>query len=208
MLGNPQGKMIDRRLTPRPATTARTVARWQLAMARASFSLVLALAFVVLAQAAAGAREAAPSAKQPTISAQSWEGEGCGPFSLTQTYTNWGPARHYGQAVTVVYDATGCSRHRGDTVHLTVQGAAVVYEGTGADGPSLDRRPFYVSGRWVGASNPQGWPPDWWECDVRAAEYTWRIAGVYSFAVAARDGRWSLDVAESGRNVHWAYDAC
>lgn len=197
-----------RRLASTPATRTLGVARWRLALARASFGLLLALAFLLLAQAAAVAKESVASVKATKIASQGWEGDGCGPFSLTQTYTNWGPARHYNQAVTVVYDATRCSRQRGTTVHLTIQGAAVIYPGNRAWGPSLDRRPFYVSGQWADASNAEGWPPDWWRCDVRAAEYTWRIAGVYTFAVAARHGLWSLDVFEAGRKVHWTYDAC
>lgn len=190
------------------STPATTVARWRLALVRASFGLLLILSFVVLAQTAAGATEAVASAEATEIASQGWEGQGCGPFSLTQTYTNWGPARHYNRVVTVVYDATRCSRQRGAAVHLTIEGTAVIYPGNRSWGASLDRRAFYVSGRWAGASNSEGWPPAWWRCDVPAAEYHWRIAGIYTFAVAARDGSWSLDVFEAGRHVHWTYDAC
>jgi hypothetical protein len=190
-----------------PAATARIVANSGPAMRRASSLLLLVVGFLLLAQAAEASEAPAPS-HPAGVSGAGWDESGCGQFSLTQTYEWWGPARHYGVPVTVVYDATRCSRDRGDVVVLSIEGVAVVHRGTSTDGAVLDQRPFYVSGRLAGTSNPEGWPPDWWGCQVRAAEYTWRIAGVYTFAVSARDGQWQLVVSEGDREVHWAYDGC
>jgi hypothetical protein len=208
MLGDPKETNTKSRHVPRPAATARIVARSPLglAMRRASLCMVLVGAFLTLLQATGWAEET--TSKAPEVASEGWEEPGCGEFSLTQTYGKWGPARYYGRPVTVVYEATRCSRERRGVVLLTIEGVAVVYKGGSADGAPLDERPFFVSGRWKGASNAEGWPPDWWQCDVESAEYSWRISGVYSFSVAARDGEWSLDVSMDGKTVQWTYDGC
>jgi hypothetical protein len=190
-----------------PAATARIVANSGPAMRRASSLLLLTVGFFLLSQAAE-ASEVPESSRLAGVSGGGWGEPGCGAFSLTQTYENWGPARHYGVPVTVAYDATRCSRDRGDVVVLTIEGVAVVHRGNSTEGAVLDERPFYVSGRLAGTSNAEGWPPDWWGCQVEAADYTWRIAGVYTFAVSAREGQWQLFVSVDDREVHWAYDGC
>jgi hypothetical protein len=199
-----------RRYAPTPAATARIVARTpkRLAMGRASLCVLLAAGFLTLLQTAASARGMAPSSRATKVASEGWEEPGCGAFSLTQTYGKWGPARHYDRPVTVVYDAIRCSTERNGTVELTIEGVAVVHRGWSVGGIPLDERAFHVSGRWEGASNAEGWPPDWWQCDVESAVYSWRIAGVYSFSVTARDGAWALDVAMDGKSVHWTYDGC
>jgi hypothetical protein len=210
MLGDPKEMLTDSRYAPIPATTARIVVRSPVGLAtrRASLFVLLVVGFLSLLQATAWAQDASPSPRDTKIASQGWEEPGCGAFSLTQTYGKWGPARHYEQPVTVVYDAIRCSRERNGGIVLSIEGVAVVYRGTSADGAPLDERPFYVSGRWKGASNAEGWPPDWWQCDVDSAEYSWRIAGVYSFSVAVQDGNWALDVSMGGKSVHWTYDGC
>jgi hypothetical protein len=75
----------------------------------------------------------------------------------------------------------------------------------------IESRPFSVTGTWARPGNDSGWPPAWWQCGVRHAEYTWQIPGVYTFHVSARDGAWGLDVSTQGampKTVTWAYDAC
>jgi hypothetical protein len=176
-------------------------------MRRASLCVALVAGFLTLLQTAASAREVAPS-RTTEIASEGWKEPGCEAFSLTQTYGKWGPARHYGRPVTVVYDAIRCSTERNGTVELSIEGVAVIHRGTSAEGTALDERAFHVSGRWEGASNAEGWPPDWWQCDVESAEYSWRIAGVYNFSVTARDGAWELDVSMEDKTLHWTYDGC
>lgn len=136
---------------------------------------------------------------------------GCQPFSHTQTYITWGPALAYEEPVTVVYQASQCTKPAGTTVELSMQGTAKVYQGILAQGNPIDSRPFTVTGLWDRPENPTGWPPSWWTCGVKLARYTWDIAGVYTFAVTARWGVWSLEVTSKGtaaRTVHWTHNAC
>ena len=135
----------------------------------------------------------------------------CGGFSLLQTYTTWGPALSYGRPVTVQYEATRCSKPDGRALDLSVHGTATVSEVAEAGGALIEAIPFQVTGTWSRPGNDSGWPPDWWECGVRFAEYTWEIPGIYTFHVSAREGSWALDVATTGltpSTVTWAYDAC
>ncbi len=136
---------------------------------------------------------------------------GCTPFTFTQTYITWGPALAYGEPVTVVYEASKCIKPMGTTVDLSVQGTATVYQSLLVEDAPIDARPFSVSGMWDRPTNPEGWPPAWWECGVKHARYTWDIADMYTFAVSARWGVWSLDVTTQGQepgSVHWAHNGC
>jgi hypothetical protein len=136
---------------------------------------------------------------------------GCQPFSHTQTYITWGPALAYDEPVTVVYEASHCTKPAGTTVELSMKGTAQVYQGILAQGTPIDSRPFTVSGMWDRPENLTGWPPSWWSCGVKLARYTWDIAGVYTFTVTARWGVWSLEVTSLGtaaRTVHWTHNAC
>jgi hypothetical protein len=113
--------------------------------------------------------------------------------------------------VTVVYEASHCTKPVGTTVELSMQGTAKVYRETLVGGTPIDTRPFTVTGLWDRPKDASGWPPTWWACDVKLARYTWDIAGVYTFAVSARWGVWSLDVTSQGktaRTVHWTHNAC
>lgn len=137
--------------------------------------------------------------------------QGCQPFSHTQTYVTWGPALAYQEPVTVVYGASQCTKPSGSAVELSMQGTAKVYRGTVAQGTPIDTRPFTVIGLWDRPENPSGWPPTWWSCDVKLARYSWEIGGVYTFAVSARWGVWSLEVTSGGpaaRTVRWTHNAC
>jgi hypothetical protein len=139
-----------------------------------------------------------------------WTGSGCAPFSHNQTYREWGPARHYGRTVTVVYEAKACSTTTEGSIGVSMTGSAQVFPGGHAGGEALETRPFQVTGSWQGG-NPAGWPPAWWACEVDRADYVWEIPGVYSFVVSARDGRWTLDVTTFGPGasaVDWTYQAC
>jgi hypothetical protein len=134
----------------------------------------------------------------------------CEPFEYSQTYRNWGPASAYGRKVSVLYDADRCVRIENGVLRISMEGTAEVREGRG--GKVIGERPFELEGTWVHPSITEGWPPDWWQCGVADLDYSWRIAGRYSFEVEAEDGRWALDVitARGGktRTVHWTYDAC
>jgi hypothetical protein len=167
--------------------------------------LLLAVSFALLTLVQAQASAATSPAS--TVRA-GWSGAGCGEFELTQTYRNWGPAVTYGRPVTVHYEATRCSRAQGGTVQLSIEGQATVYRGWSVTGEPLDQRAFAVRGHWTNPSNQEGWPPDWWQCDVKSAEYSWRIPGVYTFDVSASQGVWSLDVSAGQKTVTWTYDAC
>lgn len=123
----------------------------------------------------------------------------------------WGPAMAYGEPVTVAYEASRCVRPVGAAVEVSLQGAATIYRGILAEGTPIDSRPFTVTGIWNRPTNPEGWPPAWWECDVKHARYTWDIAGIYTFDVSARWGVWSLRISTQGVQpdaMHWAYNAC
>ena len=136
---------------------------------------------------------------------------GCQPFTYTQTYLTWGPALAYGEPVTVAYDASQCTTPSGTAVELSMQGTANVYRGTVAEGTPIDTRPFTVIGLWDRPKDPSGWPLPWWSCGVKLARYTWDIGGVYRFAVSARWGVWTLEVASQGaapRTVRWTHNAC
>jgi hypothetical protein len=128
----------------------------------------------------------------------------CGPFSWTQTYEAWS----YGTTVTVVYDASRCVRRSGRrALDLSVEGSATVHSGADALGEPIDSRPFTVPGSWVDPTNPDGWLPDWWQCSVKQAQYTWEIPSVYTFDVAARWGVWTLKVTTAGpepNTLTWA----
>lgn len=135
----------------------------------------------------------------------------CAPFTFNQTYPGWGPALTYGRVVTVAYEASRCSKPHGTAMNLSVDGTATVYDGTSAAGTPLDVRGFTVSGTWDKPSNAIGWPPNWWECGVKAARYSWQIPGVYSFNVSARWGVWTLSVETQGpvpTRIHWSYNGC
>jgi hypothetical protein len=137
--------------------------------------------------------------------------QGCRPFAHTQTYITWGPALAYGEPVTVVYDASHCTKSSGTAVEVSMQGTARVYQGVLVQGSPIDTRPFTVTGLWERPKVAAGWPLDWWSCDVKHARYSWEIGGVYTFAVTARWGVWSLDVTSKGaasRTVRWTYNAC
>jgi hypothetical protein len=136
---------------------------------------------------------------------------GCGPFAFTQTYIGWGPALAYGEPVTVAYEGSRCTTPEGTGVGLSVQGTATVYRGILAERQPIDTRPFTVTGTWNHPTNAAGWPPDWWQCDVKHATYTWEIAGMYTFEVEARWGVWTLQISTQGlqpKLVHWAYNGC
>jgi hypothetical protein len=134
----------------------------------------------------------------------------CEPFEYRQTYRNWGPASAYGRKVSVLYDADRCVRIENGVLRISMEGTAEVREGRG--GKVIGERPFELEGTWVHPSITDGWPPDWWQCGVADLDYSWRIAGRYSFEVEAEDGRWTLDVITvrggKTRTVHWTYDAC
>ena len=135
----------------------------------------------------------------------------CGPFGHTQTYSTWGPALAYDESVTVVYEASHCTKPSGTAVELTIQGTAKVYRGALAQGTPIDTRPFTAAGLWDRPENPSGWPPPWWSCKVKLARYTWVIADVYTFAVSARWGVWSLEVTSRGvtdDTFRWTHNAC
>jgi hypothetical protein len=145
----------------------------------------------------------------PALAAGDKDGEPqCGPFEHVQTYQEWGPADAFGHAVTVAYHATRCSTPTGDGVEVAIEGTAQIFRGGSTDGPELDTHGFAVFGSWQDPSNPEGWPPDWWECGVDALHYEWSIEDVYSFVVDAEDGAWTLDVTSGGDAVHWTHDAC
>lgn len=135
----------------------------------------------------------------------------CAPFTFNQTYPGWGPALTYGRVVTVAYEASRCSKPHGTALDLSVDGTATVYDGTTAEGTPLDARGFTVSGTWDQPSNAIGWPPNWWECGVKSARYSWQIPGVYSFNVSARWGVWTLSVETQGpvpTSIHWSFNGC
>lgn len=135
----------------------------------------------------------------------------CAPFTFNQSYSAWGPAVTYGRTVTVAYEASRCSKPNGTALDLSVDGTATVYDGTTATGTPLDVRGFTVSGTWDKPSNAIGWPPNWWQCGVKSARYTWQIPGVYSFNVSARWGVWTLSVETQGpvpTSIHWSYNGC
>jgi hypothetical protein len=173
---------------------------------RAVLALLLAAGLLGLMQGRASAAGASGGA--PPVASGGWSGTKCGDFGLTQGYRNWGPADSYGHPVTVSYEATRCSRLQAKTVHLNIEGVAVVYRGPKADGKVVDERPFSVTGTWTNPTNKEGWPPDWWQCEVRSAEYSWRIGSVYTFTVTAEKGVWHLDVQAGNDPVSWTYDAC
>ncbi len=136
---------------------------------------------------------------------------GCAPFSFTQTYITWGPGLAYDEPVTVVYEASRCVKQAGTAVELSVQGTATVYQGILVEGAPIDSRPFSVTGIWDRPTNPEGWPPPWWECGVKQASYTWDLAGMYTFRVVARWGVWTLNISTQGTRpdtMHWAYNGC
>jgi hypothetical protein len=113
--------------------------------------------------------------------------------------------------VTVVYDASQCTKPSGTAVELTMLGTARVYQGTTAEGTHIDTRPFTVTGLWDRPKDPGGWPPTWWSCGVKLARYSWEIGGIYTFAVSARWGVWNLEVTSHGaaaRTVRWTHNAC
>ncbi len=123
----------------------------------------------------------------------------------------WGPALAYEDPVTVVYEASHCTKPVGTTVEISMQGTAKVYQGSVVEGTPIDSRPFTVTGMWDRPEDPSGWPPKWWTCEVKQARYNWDIAGVYTFAVSARWGVWSLEVTSLGtaaRTFRWTYNAC
>ena len=135
----------------------------------------------------------------------------CGAFDHVQTYTSWGPALSYGRPVTVTYAATRCSKPRGAALDLSVEGTAAIHEVAEAGGALIEEKPFTVTGTWTRPGNDSGWPPDWWQCGVRRADYVWQIADLYMFHVSALDGAWSLEVLTQGsvpNAVTWSYDAC
>ena len=135
----------------------------------------------------------------------------CGAFEYTQTYTNWGPALSYGRPVTVAYSATRCSKPRGRALDLSVRGTATIREVAALGAVLIESKPFSVTGTWARPGNDSGWPPAWWQCGVRYAEYTWQIPGTYTFHVSARDGAWALDVHTQGpapKTITWSYNAC
>ena len=135
----------------------------------------------------------------------------CGPFDFVQTYSTWGPALSYGRPVTVTYSAMRCSTPRGAALDLSVEGIAAIHEAPTAGGALIEEKPFSVIGTWTRPGNDSGWPPDWWQCGVRRADYVWQIADIYTFHVAALDGAWSLEVLTQGpapKTVTWSYDAC
>jgi hypothetical protein len=175
-------------------------------MRRASLLFLVVAGLLAALQGTAGAGEATPSVGGRFLGG--WSGSGCGPFAMTQTYRNWGPARFYHRTVTVQYDATRCSRPEDDVTRVSMEGVATVYPGKSATDRPLDERTFLVEGRWQHPTNRTGWPPDWWECDVDSLAYTWAITGVYTFDVSAQDGVWSLVVEDSRAPVSWTYDAC
>ena len=147
--------------------------------------LVSSLLAVTLAPAAAGAAQ----------------GPVCVPFAFTQTYRGWGPADRYGQTVTVVYAGTRCTTGGAGAAAVDITGTATTSKG--------EAFPFQATASWTGA--PSGWPPPWWACSVQEAEILWTIPGVYSFAVSATGGVWSLDVqtwGAKGRTTTWTYRAC
>jgi hypothetical protein len=174
---------------------------------RSTLLVMVLLGLLALLRGQASAATA-PVKSPGAPSGAGWTGGGCGDFSLIQTYRNWGPADAYGRTVTVSYQATLCSRLRPHAVDLSIEGVATVYRGTSAGGNPIDEQQFIVTGTWANPSNQEGWPPDWWQCDVRSAEYSWQIVGVYTFAVSADRGVWSLDVEAGEESVHWTYDAC
>jgi hypothetical protein len=136
---------------------------------------------------------------------------GCAPFGFTQTYVAWGPALAYGRPVTVAYEGSRCTMPAGAGAEVSVRGTATVFQGILAEGLPIDARPFTVSGTWNRPTNPAGWPPDWWQCGVKHARYTWDIAGMYTFEVEARWGVWDLQISTQGLQptlVHWAYNGC
>lgn len=135
----------------------------------------------------------------------------CAPFTHVQTYRGWGPARSYDRDVTVVYAASRCSGVEDGQVVLEMSGTATVFPAGRTSGPTVDVRGFEVSGTWAGVSNPSGWPPAWWRCDVARGTLAWDIPGVYSFTVSVRSGTWTVDVTADGarpQSVHWVHDAC
>ncbi|MGH2723148.1 MAG: hypothetical protein ACRDI0_02600 [Actinomycetota bacterium] len=135
----------------------------------------------------------------------------CSTFSLTQAYRGWGPADRYGHAVTVVYAGTQCSTVGGGSVEVDFTGTATMFKGLTGGGPAIDVRSFEASGTWTKSGILSAWPPPWWSCSVDQAELRWTIPAVYSFAVAAHDGLWTLDVQTWGtdaRTVHWEHQAC
>ena len=161
---------------------------------RALFVAALAGALLLALAGPSGAQEAS---------------DGCSPFELTQTYTDWGPADHYGRTVTVHYEAPRCTVLEGATAHLELRGTAAVHPGRTTLREPIEVRPFRTDGTWTDPANPEGWPPSWWSCDVTAADYTWEIPGVYSFVVSARQGTWSLEVTTGdGPSLSWQHDGC
>jgi hypothetical protein len=174
---------------------------------RTILSLAVALGLLALLQGR-GSAASLPVEPAAATNGAGWTGGACGDFDLTQTYENWGPADFYERPVTVSYQATRCSHLRPQAVDLSIEGVAVVYRGTSAEGSPLDEQPFVATGRWANPTNAAGWPPDWWQCGVRSAEFSWQIVGVYTFAVTVEQGVWNLDVQAGDESVDWTYDAC
>lgn len=134
---------------------------------------------------------------------------GCDGIQHTQTYRGWGPASHYEQTVTVVFTADACTASVEEGLFsYELTGSAVVYAGEDSSREPIGAHDFLSGGRFTDPEE-DGWPPDWWACDVAEASVTWEMPGVYTFAASADDGAWTLDVTASGATpVHWEYSAC
>ena len=131
----------------------------------------------------------------------------CTAFPHRQTYVAEGgmfraPAWHYDETVTVVYDAAACDAIVTDAGNyvLTISGTATVYQGTDAEGKTLDERPFKSIMRSTVTDGKLGWPVAWWSCFEGSFSYVWTIEDVYTFAVVADDGRWVMSQKDPTTN--------
>jgi len=122
-----------------------------------------------------------------------------------ETYSEWGPAEYYGEAVRVEYTSDnswtvnqepGTTDVEGATLRQNLQqkGTARVYSvGTGN---LLDTRPFVCHELDVDEGIDAGkWDGTWyiaWERDISKLErvhYEWKIVGVYTYRWELRDGK-------------------
>jgi hypothetical protein len=120
----------------------------------------------------------------------------CAMFPHGQTYREstgfyQAPAWRYGTTVTVRYLASSCDvTTEGAVTDVAVYGTALIYEGEGIRSASASKDfSFTMTART--ARGEEAWPIAWWDCTKTAVDYHWTIAGVYDFALRARDGVWN-----------------
>lgn len=154
----------------------------------------------------AGAAQAAQPTPAATPSPLIPDG-GCAAFGRTQTYMAWGPATYYDVPVDVAYEVGDCiATLDGLTFTMSATGTATITDAETDE--LLDSRGFAVTGTWLDPL-AEGWPLDWWACDVETASLVWLIDGVYDFRVSAAAGSWTLDVAVPDADaIHFEYSGC